>query len=83
MALTVEANQMLEDFELWQLMFGMSSQPSQDEGELFQGPSFRQAWSQTFRSGLIPGPAVFGQRSIHCEDVHAGDLYTVVSGICW
>ena len=73
MALMVEANQMLEDVELWQLTFGISSQTSQNEDDLFQGPSFRQAWSETVRSGLIPGQAEFGQWSRHCEHVHAGD----------
>ena len=73
MALMVEANQMLEDVELWQLTFGISSQTSQNEDDLFQGPSFRQAWSETVGSGFIPGKAEFGRWSEHCEHRHAGD----------
>ena len=68
-----EANEMLLDLEFLQLMLGTSSVISQDEADLFQGPSVRQAWSDTVMDGLIPGKAEFGPWSRHREDVRAGD----------
>ncbi len=67
MALNKMVNQMLEDMELWQLLFGKASSHVPSEDGLFFSANFRQAWSDTARSGLIPGKAEFGQWSRHAD----------------
>ena len=65
----VDVNQMLEDAEFWRLTFGLL--PNEDN--LFVGPLFQQAWRQTVSSGIIPGPAEFGEWYPH--RAHAGDRH--------
>ena len=65
---------MLEDVDWWQLTFGTSSGSNEDD--LFQGPFFRQAWSDTVRSGLIPGKAKLGQWSRHADHGDGRSTYS-------